>query len=427
MAGLTARGGLPLLRLPGTAGCLITHQPYSTELKTGDRTINLAAMKRGRGGRSSFSGDVVTVFGANGFLGRGVCNRLGKNGSQMIFPYRGDHYKMMRLKVVGDLGQVLFCPFEARDEDSIRRAIQHSNIVINLVGRGIETKNFSFEDVNVTFPATLARICREMGVKRLVHMSSINARAEPERAFLPKGSKWLRTKYQGELAVREEFPDATIFRASDIYGQGDAFLNGIFSIMTQNGFRGIPLFMKGHYTVKQPVWMTDVTTGIINSLHEPAALGQTYEAVGPQRLTHHELIRYLYALTSRTPETWRFKITELMLDPTAFAKAWFIGKVPFGGVNVFHERGLDHLERSNISDESEGYPDLTSLGVKLHTLEQRMPWEVAPKDYYNYYEYETVEELPVVPPPTTLTFSDERLIKEKKARGFINFLPEVAH
>ena len=56
-------------------------------------------MKRGRGGRSSFSGDVVTVFGANGFLGRAVCNRLGKNGSQMIFPYRGDHYKMMRLKV----------------------------------------------------------------------------------------------------------------------------------------------------------------------------------------------------------------------------------------------------------------------------------------------------------------------------------------
>jgi NADH dehydrogenase (ubiquinone) 1 alpha subcomplex subunit 9 len=59
----------------------------------------LAGMKRGRGGRSSFSGDVVTVFGASGFLGRGVCNRLGKNGSQMVLPYRGEHYKMMRLKV----------------------------------------------------------------------------------------------------------------------------------------------------------------------------------------------------------------------------------------------------------------------------------------------------------------------------------------
>ena len=47
-----------------------------------------------------YLGDVVTVFGGSGFLGRGVANRLGKNGSQIIFPYRGDHYKMMRLKVL---------------------------------------------------------------------------------------------------------------------------------------------------------------------------------------------------------------------------------------------------------------------------------------------------------------------------------------
>ncbi len=79
---------------------------------------------------------------------------------------------------MGDLGQVLFCPFELKDEDSIRRAVQHSTIVINLIGRGIETSNFSFEDVNIRGPAAIARICREMGVKRLVHMSSINARSE---------------------------------------------------------------------------------------------------------------------------------------------------------------------------------------------------------------------------------------------------------
>jgi hypothetical protein len=81
------------------------------------------------------------------------------------------------IQVVGDLGQVLFCPFELKDEDSIRRAVQHSTIVINLIGRGIETSNFSFEDVNIRGPAAIARICREMGVKRLVHMSSINARS----------------------------------------------------------------------------------------------------------------------------------------------------------------------------------------------------------------------------------------------------------
>ena len=42
------------------------------------------ALKKGSGGRSSFSGHVATVFGASGFIGRYVCNRLGKIGTQVM-------------------------------------------------------------------------------------------------------------------------------------------------------------------------------------------------------------------------------------------------------------------------------------------------------------------------------------------------------
>jgi len=59
------------------------HAAYSTDVKT-IKNPSLSALKKGTGGRSSFNGIVATVFGATGFVGRYVCNRLGKIGTQVI-------------------------------------------------------------------------------------------------------------------------------------------------------------------------------------------------------------------------------------------------------------------------------------------------------------------------------------------------------
>ena len=43
------------------------------------------------------------------------------------------------------------------------------------------------------------------------------------------------------------------------------------------------------------------------SLHNSAAIGETYEALGPERMTQAELLTYMYALTSRTEEDLNFR------------------------------------------------------------------------------------------------------------------------
>ena len=67
------------------------------------------------------------------------------------------------------------------------------------------------------------------------------------------------------------------------------------------------VFFKGELTVKQPLARTDLVDAVMASLHNPAAIGETYEALGPERMTQAELLTYMYALTSRTEEDLNFR------------------------------------------------------------------------------------------------------------------------
>jgi hypothetical protein len=84
-----------------------TSQNASNEIAN-TNALNSSKFPKGTGGRSSFDGQVATVFGATGMMGRIICNRLGKEGAQLIIPYRGDAWDARSLRMTGDLGQVWF-------------------------------------------------------------------------------------------------------------------------------------------------------------------------------------------------------------------------------------------------------------------------------------------------------------------------------
>ncbi|XP_039471748.1 NADH dehydrogenase [ubiquinone] 1 alpha subcomplex subunit 9, mitochondrial isoform X2 [Oreochromis aureus] len=241
------------------------------------RKLHHALIPKGKGGRSSFSGIAATVFGATGFLGRYVVNRLGRIGSQIIIPHRCDQYDLMHFRPMGDLGQIIFLEWDARNKDSIKRAMEHSDVVINLVGREWETRNFRFEDVFVTIPQQIARAAREAGITKFVHMSHLNA-------DIRSPSKYLRNKAVGETAVREEFPDAIIMKPSEMFGREDRFFN-YYANMRWFG-NAVPLIALGKKTVKQPVHVVDVAKAIISAIRDPDANGKTYALVGKAPAPH---------------------------------------------------------------------------------------------------------------------------------------------
>lgn len=199
------------------------------------------------------------------------------------------------LKVMGDLGVVAPVPFSPRDEDSIHRAIEGSDIVINLIGKDYETyhylrhralKNYSFEDMHVRIPETLARISAQHGVQNFVHLSALAA--DPYSI-----SEWARTKAAGEAAVRAVAPGATIVRPADVFGEDDKFLT-MFATL-HDKFGKIPLIEGGGARV-QPLFVRDLAQAIFKIAHSEdpeVMLGQTYDLAGPDEYTHRELAEYI--------------------------------------------------------------------------------------------------------------------------------------
>jgi NADH dehydrogenase (ubiquinone) 1 alpha subcomplex subunit 9 len=348
---------------------------------------NLASYRRGKGGRGSFSGMVTTVFGASGFLGRYVVHRLAKIGTQVICPYRGEPYFVKDLKLAGDLGQILFLPFDLRDEASIRKCLKYSNVVINLIGRDWETKNFKFNDVNATGARNLARIARESGVERFIHVSHLNAQPNPMPIYVKGGSQYLKSKYYGELAVREEFPDATIFRPSDIFGSEDRFIRYYASGWRRN-FGMMPLWKRGTKTIKNPVFCFNVAEGIIRSLNESSAVGETYDCVGPNNYYLADLVDYFY----RCMRYENFKRS--YITPFFQMKVKYMSYAPSVPILT-----MDKLDREHISDELHDHYTLEDLGVPLTRIEDRAPFELKPYRKHNYYEEQVGEFTAPEPPP----------------------------
>lgn len=295
---------------------------------------------------------------------------------------------------MGDLGQILYHPYHIQDEDSIRKAMKYSNVVINLVGRDWQTKNFPFEEVHVNSARRLARIARECGVEKFIHLSALNATPEPE-PLIYNGSKFLQSKYYGELAVREEFPDAIVIRPSDIFGNEDRFLN-YYAHVWRRHIRIVSLWHRGEKTIKQPVYCGDIASAIVNAIKDPDAAGKVFQAVGPRRYTLKELVDW-FQRVMRKDESWGLIRYDLRFDPIFRLKVALTEAVqishPIG--NLHRER----VEREYVTDVVEkGVPTLEDLGVQTTLLEDIAPYVLSLYKANQYYDAQIGEYAKPAPP-----------------------------
>ncbi|KAB2063132.1 hypothetical protein ES319_A10G197100v1 [Gossypium barbadense] len=189
-------------------------------------------VRKGTGGRSSVNGIIATVFGATGFLGRYLVQQLAKMESQVLVPFRGSEDNPRHLKLMGDLGQILPMKYDPRDENSIKAVIAKANVVINLIRREYETRNFSFEEVNHFMAEQLAMVAFVAFVTSTI---------------------FLRTK----LHPVDEI-NGNLYLSCLLFGVVHMMFNG-FSELSLLIFR-LPIFYKQRDNLFHPAWIWSVVS-----------------------------------------------------------------------------------------------------------------------------------------------------------------------
>jgi uncharacterized protein YbjT (DUF2867 family) len=229
---------------------------------------------------------LVTLIGGGGFLGRYVTQELLRGGARVRVVERRPRDAWF-LKPLGGLGQTQFVAGDVTRPQTLARALQGSDAVVNLVG----VLKGDFQAIHVEGARNAAEAAAAAGATAMVQISAIGA--DPASA-----SAYGRSKAEGEIAVQGAFPGATILRPSIMFGPEDQFVNRFAGMVA--GAPVVPV-LRGE-TCFQPVYVADVAQAVVAALADPATHGgHTYSLGGPDVMSMTALIRWIAEAIGRKP------------------------------------------------------------------------------------------------------------------------------
>lgn len=315
----------------------------------------------------------IAILGGSGFVGRTIANRLTRDGYQLRILTRDRERNRNDLIL---LPTTTLVQADVYDPRVLREQFTGCDAVINLIGilneRGRDGSGF--HKVHVELTQMVLDACRDTGVRRLLHMSALNADAEHGP------SHYLKTKGQAEqrvLAAEADDPHAlfhaTCFRPSVIFGKHDSFFNRFAKLLKLTPLVFPLACPRARFA---PVFVEDVAEAFARSLKMPASYGQSYNLCGPHIYTLQELVEY----TAKTAGLNRkiIPLTDLLSRLQAAVFDFVPGK-PFS---------TDNYRSTKADSVCVNGGDLQTLGITPTALESIVPAYLGNRtSRARYYEY----------------------------------------
>ncbi len=224
---------------------------------------------------------MICILGGSGFVGRHLVNQLAKAGHHVrLITRRIERQRDLLIWPTVDVVEA-----NIHDAQALRTHFAGCDTVINLAAILNESKKATFQTVHVDLARNVVQACLAQGVKRLLHMSALNADARQG------ASAYLRSKGEAEdiaHSAAEHGLRVTSFRPSVIFGPNDHFFNRFAGLLRYAPV--IPLACPDARFA--PVYVGDVVHAFMVALDERATIGQRYDLCGPRTYTLKELMEY---------------------------------------------------------------------------------------------------------------------------------------
>jgi len=231
----------------------------------------------------------VLIFGGSGQIGKNLIRKLTKNNYKVTVVTRNAHQKGYMIKTQANAGYIDIVEANIFDQAKIRKIFSKTDICINLIGILYESgKGNSFKNIHSIFPSILAKFCKEYKVQQFIHLSALGINEATE-------SEYAKSKLEGEVNIKKNFPLATILRPSVVYSVDDNFTTNFMTLLSRLPI--FPLYYNGD-TKFAPIHCSDLTD-IIYHVVSKNLYSKIIECVGPEIISLKDILKRLLKLISK--------------------------------------------------------------------------------------------------------------------------------
>jgi len=269
----------------------------------------------------------TAVTGANGFIGRALCNALFLRGQPVQALLReASSENRYETTVVGDVTGDPDWAVALAGVDCVIHCAARAHVLNESAANPLE----AFRAVNLRATQRLAKQAASVGVRRLIFLSSIgvlgvNTNGSPPFSVRdtpnpPENygiSKWEAEQALWEVA-RSTGLEVVVIRPPLVYGPG---VRANFLRLMQLVDKGMPLPLGGVENRRSLIGIENLVDLIIRCVDHPAAQGQTFLVSDGQDISTKELILELAKIMDRP--------ARLLSLPRAWLRcaAWGVGRL----------------------------------------------------------------------------------------------------